>query len=105
MNQPRNRPRKPLFISMRWRFIVPLAMVITIIAMIGAYVLATRMASNFEISEDNVLIQSSQAVANRSVTLYERQRAEAQRVAFTQGIAENIIRNNVTALHESLETL
>ncbi len=105
MNQPRNRPRKPLFISMRWRFILPLAMVITIIAMIGAYILASRMASNFEISEDNVLIQSSQAVANRSVTLYERQRSEAQRVAFTQGIAENIIRNNVTALHETLETL
>ena len=105
MNQPRNRPRKPLFISMRWRFILPLAMVITIIAMIGAYILASRMASNFEISENNVLIQSSQAVANRSVTLYERQRSEAQRVAFTQGIAENIIRNNVTALHETLETL
>lgn len=105
MNQPRNRPRKPLFISMRWRFILPLAMVITIIAMIGAYILASRMANNFEISEDNVLIQSSQAVANRSVTLYERQRAEAQRVAFTQGIAENIIRNNVTALYEALETL
>ena len=105
MNQPRNRPRKPLFISMRWRFILPLAMVVTIIAMIGAYILASRMANNFEVSEDNVLIQSSQAVANRSVTLYERQRSEAQRVAFTQGIAENIIRNNVTALHETLETL
>ena len=105
MNQPRNRPRKPLFISMRWRFILPLAMVVTIIAMIGAYILASHMANNFEISEDNVLIQSSQAVANRSVTLYERQRSEAQRVAFTQGIAENIIRNNVTTLHETLETL
>lgn len=105
MNQPRNRPRKPLFISMRWRFILPLAIVITIIAMIGAYILATRMANNFEISEDNVLIQSSQAVANRAVTLYDQQRSEAQRVAFTQGIAENIIRNNVTALHDSLETL
>lgn len=90
---------------MRWRFIFPLAMVITIIAMIGAYILANNMARNFEVSDNNVLIQSSQAVANRAVTLYDRQRSEAQRVAFTQGIAENILVNDVAVLHDSLETL
>lgn len=105
MNQARTRTRKPLFISMRWRFILPLAIIITIVAMIGAYSLASRMASGFEVSEDNVLIQSSQAVANRAVTLYDRQRSEAQRVAFTQGVAENIILNDVVALHDTLESL
>jgi len=99
------RRRKPIFISMRWRFIFPLAMVITIIAMIGAYILANNMARNFEVSDENVLIQSSHSVANRAVTLYDRQRSEAQRVAFTEGIAENILVNDVAALHDSLETL
>lgn len=97
--------RKPLFISMRWRAILPFAIIVTLVAMLGAYLLASRMTSGFAVSEDTVLIQSSQAVVNRSVTLYERQRSEAQRVAFTEGIAENIIRNNVTALHDTLETL
>ncbi len=105
MTQARSRTRKPIFISMRWRFILPLAIIITIVAMIGAYILASRMASNFEVSEDNVLIQSSQAVANRAVSLYDRQRSEAQRVAFTRRVAENIILNDVTALHDSLESL
>lgn len=105
MNQPRHKTRNPFFVSMRWRFILPLAMIVTIIAMVGAYILANQMASSFEVSEDNLLIQSSQAVANRSVSIYERQRAEAQRVAFTQGIAEDIIVNNVTSLQDTLETL
>lgn len=105
MNQAQITTRKPIFISMRWRFILPLAIIITIVAMIGAYILASRMASGFEVSEDNVLIQSSQAVANRAVSLYDRQRSEAQRVAFTRGVAENIILNDVVALHDTLESL
>jgi signal transduction histidine kinase len=105
MNRQANIGRKPLFISLRWRFITPLAIVIAIVAMIGAYFLATQMASGFAVSEENVLVQSSQAIANRAVSLYQRQRSEAQRVAFTQGIAEAIITNDVTSLHDSLESL
>ncbi|MGB7338447.1 MAG: ATP-binding protein [Phototrophicaceae bacterium] len=105
MTQSQNRIRKPIFISIRWRFILPLALVITLIAMIGTYILAARVADGFAVSEDNLLIQSSQTIANRSITLYDRQRSEAQRVAFTQGIAENIILNDVLALHQTLETL
>lgn len=105
MAQSANRQRKPIFISIRWRFILPLAIIITIIAMFGAYYLASQMASGFEVSEENILVQSSQSVANRLVTTFERQRAEAQRVAFTRGIGENIIRNDVTTLHDTLEPL
>lgn len=102
---PNSRNRKPLFISMRWRFILPLFLVIMITAMIGAYMLASQMASGFAISEENVLIQSSQAVANHAVSLYQRQRSEAQRVAFTAGVAEAIIANDVAHLHQILEGL
>ncbi|MGJ3238394.1 MAG: ATP-binding protein [Anaerolineae bacterium] len=97
--------KKHLFISMRWRFILPLVIVVTVGAMISAYWLASQMTQGFQMSENTVLIQSSQAVANRAGTLYTRQRAEAQRVAFTQGIAEDILFNNVTALHDTLEAL
>src|SRR5215510_15136899 len=105
MNRQANIGRKPFFISLRWRFITPLAIVIAVVAMIGAYFLATKMASGFAVSEENVLVQSSQAIANRAVTLYQRQRSEAQRVAFSEGIAEYIIGNNVSILHDTLENL
>jgi PAS domain S-box-containing protein len=105
MNRQANTGRKPLFISLRWRFITPLAIVIALVAMLGAYFLASNMADNFAVSEENVLVQSSQAIANRAVSLYQRQRSEAQRVAFSEGIAEAIIANNVSYLHDNLEAL
>lgn len=105
MNQTANRNRKPLFISLRWRFITPIALVIALIASVGAYLLASNMASSFAVSEENLLVQTSQAVANRAASLYQRQRSEAQRVAFTTGVAEAIIANDVATLHDGLEAL
>lgn len=105
MTQTDRRKKSPLFISMRWRFILPLALILSIIAMGATYFLATRMTNNFALAEQNILAQSSQAVNNRAVSLYTRQRAEAQRVAYTTGIAESIIANDVSALHDSLEPL
>ncbi|MEL6306797.1 MAG: ATP-binding protein [Chloroflexota bacterium] len=99
------RPKRTFFVSMRWRFMLPIVIIVTLVAMFGAYWLATSMTANFATTESNLLVQNAQAVNNRAVTLYERQRSEAQRVAFTQGIAENIISNDVSALHETLEAL
>lgn len=83
----------------------PLALVIMFIAMIGAYMLASRLASGFSISEENVLHQSSQAIANRSVEEYTRLRSEAQRVAFTVGIGEAIQTRQADSLHQTLEAM
>ncbi|MEO1645529.1 MAG: cache domain-containing protein, partial [Chloroflexota bacterium] len=99
------RTKRTFFLSMRWRFMLPIVIIVTLVAMFGAYWLATSMTANFATTESNLLVQNAQAVNNRAVTLYERQRSEAQRVAFTQGIAENIISNDVNALHETLEAL
>ncbi|MEL6526411.1 MAG: hypothetical protein AAFQ07_11955, partial [Chloroflexota bacterium] len=81
------RPKRTFFVSMRWRFMLPIVIIVTLVAMFGAYWLATSMTANFATTESNLLVQNAQAVNNRAVTLYERQRSEAQRVAFTQGIA------------------
>ncbi|MGB1288681.1 MAG: ATP-binding protein, partial [Aggregatilineales bacterium] len=59
----------------------------------------------FRLAEENALLQSSIAVSERAVTLYERYRNEAQRVAFTSGIPEAIQARQVTSLQQILEGL
>lgn len=97
--------RKPRFVSLRWRFIFPLAIGVMVVAMVGAYTLANNLSGGFVIAEDNVLLQSSQAIAGRAAELYQRQRAEAQRVAFTIGVPEAIRARQSTSLHAMLEGL
>lgn len=76
-----------------------------LVAMVGAYFIASQLASGVATSEENVLLQSAQAVSNRSVDLYQRQRTEAQRVAFTIGIAEAVVTQDVQGLVTTLEAL
>jgi two-component system sensor histidine kinase VicK len=96
---------KPRFISLRWRLTYPLALMLLLIAMPSAYLLTRNLSGGFASAEDNALLQNSQAVANRTVKLYERLRAEAQRVAFTAGIPEAIRAQQQPSLQAMLESL
>ncbi|MCB9457279.1 MAG: PAS domain S-box protein [Anaerolineaceae bacterium] len=96
--------RKPRFISLRWRFILPFFAVILILAMIGAYVLASN-GGGVAIPQQNLLLQSSRATSERMTMLYEWLRAEAQRAAFTNHISEAITNRDTETLHLTLEGL
>lgn len=102
---PAASSRKPRFVSLRWRFIFPLAIVVMIVAMVGAYALANNLSGGFVVAEDNVLLQSSQSIAGRTAELYQRQRAEVQRVAYTVGVPEAIRARQAPSLHAMLEGL
>ncbi len=91
------------FISLRWRFLLPLFMVLLVAAMIGAYAIANNLSYGVGVSQQNVLLQSSRAVAERAVDLYTSQHAEAQRIAFTSGIPDALLNGDVAALHTALE--
>lgn len=94
---------KTRFISQRWRSLLPLSVVVTIAAMIGAYVLASSLSGGIKISEANVSIQSTVSVIERSIDLYSRYRTEAQRISFTIGVPEAIRARQGTSLHTILE--
>jgi hypothetical protein len=96
---------QPRFISLRWRFIFPLFLVMLLVAMLGAYAVAINLGGGLEVSQRNILLQSSRAVAERAAGLYERQRQEAQRIAFTVGVAESIRDRQSASLHSILEGL
>ncbi|MEQ8675086.1 MAG: HAMP domain-containing sensor histidine kinase [Aggregatilineales bacterium] len=96
------RPRGGMFVSLRWRMTLPVFIVALIIAMIGAYLIAGNLTQGLDISQQNVLLQSSQATQERAASLYRRQAYEAQQVAFTIGAAEAVLGNNATALEDML---
>lgn len=104
---PSDAPRSPRkrFISLRWRFTLPLFIVVLIVAMGGAYLLARNLGGELSAVQENNLLETSRAVAQRAVDLYNRERQEAQRIAFTAGIAEAISDQQVESLHSMLEGL
>jgi signal transduction histidine kinase len=103
-SQP-TQPIKPRFVSLRWRFLVPLFAVLLPVAMFGAYALAQRLGGGFEQVQDNVLLQSSRAVNERAADLYARHVQEARRVAFTVGVPEAAFNGDTVFLQDTLESL
>jgi two-component system phosphate regulon sensor histidine kinase PhoR len=57
------------------------------------------------LSQENILLQNSRAVSERAVELYARLLGEAQRVAFTQGVAQNVLDEQTAPLQDALESL
>lgn len=102
--QPDTQPAKNTrFISLRWRFVSPLFIVVLLVAMIGAYVLANNLGGGLEQTQLNLLLQSSAAVSGRSADLYERMRQEATGIAYTAGMVEAVQARETTLLAEMLE--
>jgi PAS domain S-box-containing protein len=97
--------QQPRFVSLRWRFTLPISIVIIVIVTIGGYLLAGNLTGNMEIPQINVLLESSRAISERTVRLYENQRDEAERIAYTQGVAEAISSGQSIDLLDPLEAL
>lgn len=94
----RRQEPKPWFISLRWRFISPLFLVVLIIAMIGAYLLANNLGGGLEQTQINLLLGSSAAVSDRAALLYDEMRSEAIGIAFTMGVLEAVQAEDTEAL-------
>lgn len=93
------------FISLRWRMTLPLVAVLMVVAMLGAYAVAGVLTGGYRISEENVLLQSTEGVLNRAVDVYEQHYNEAIRIAYTQGISESVRLQEAGALHTPLESM
>jgi signal transduction histidine kinase len=97
--------KKTRFHSLRWRLTSPLFLAVLVVAMVGAYILARNLAVGVDDYQQNVLIQSSRSVAQRTAQHYDFQRQEAQRVAFTIGVAEAVQNPQPETLQPILESL
>jgi two-component system, OmpR family, phosphate regulon sensor histidine kinase PhoR len=92
------------FISLRWRFLLPLFLVLMVATMIGAYWLGNNLNVNMDDAQVRLLLQNSRAVATRTAALYEQNRLEAQRIAYTSGVREAIQQRVPTDLQTTLES-
>lgn len=97
MNEPR-------FISLRWRVILPLYVIILVIATTGAYLLARQADGAASISPTNILQQSRRAINQQAGTLYESQRRTAQAVALVSGVPQAILGGGADDLLTTLVT-
>jgi PAS domain S-box-containing protein len=103
---PKPRPAQPpTFISLRWRLLFPVTLAVMLVAMLGAYSIASSLTTNYSVAEDNVLRQSAEAVMNRTQEIFVFQRDEAVRVAYTEGVAEAVIAAQSDSLVPVLESL
>src|SRR5690606_36567243 len=97
MNEPR-------FISLRWRVILPLYVIMLVIATTGAYLLARQADGAASISPTNILQQSRRSINQQAGTLYESQRRSAQAVALVSGVPQAILGSGADDLLTTLVT-
>lgn len=94
---------KTRFVSLRWKVLGPLFVVILAAAMGSAYFLARQVRVDLAETQRNLLQESSRGINQRTVLSYERQRTEAQAIAFTAGVPQALADLDLEALQPILE--
>jgi len=98
-------PKPARFISLRWKTLFPLSLLLTLVAMVGAYGLALSLGRSATFNEQAIAQRQLQTALDQAQSLYLAQRAEAQRAAYTVGVAEALEAGDARALHALLEGL
>ncbi len=94
---------QPRFISLRWRFLLPLFVVVLAGAMAGAYFLGGRLTGSMEVPQVNMLLESTRAISASAADLYQRDRGDAQAFAYTRGLPALIEARDAEALAVELK--
>jgi PAS domain S-box-containing protein len=92
---------KPRFLSLRWRFFLPIYVFVLVIVATGAYLLARETVTGP--SAANILQQSRRAISQQAAALYDSQQRTAQNFATMDELAQALAGDNVDALRPVLE--
>lgn len=90
--------------SLLW-WTAPVALFLGGVAMLATYALMLAFGTAWGADQQHILAQSLQAVVYRETELYEQQRAEALRLAYTQGIPEALRAGDTARLQSLMEAL
>lgn len=93
------------FLSVRWQFLSPFFVILLVVAMIGAFFLSRNLVGGVQISQDNLLLQSSRAVLDRADELYQSQRFAALQTAFLEGLAQDLQKGDMITHQPMLESI
>ncbi len=97
--------RHASFRSLRWKLILPLLAVVVPIAMMATYLITDSVARGIQDTQIKALVANARAVSERAFALGDIQRREANRIAFTEGIAEQVAMGNAATLEAPLRLL
>jgi signal transduction histidine kinase len=95
----------PPFFSVRWQFLSPFFVALLILAMVGAFFLSRNLVGGVQISQENLLLQSSRAVLDRADELYQSQRFVALQMAFLDGLPQAVQTRDMTKHQLMLESV
>lgn len=102
---PNTSPRSRLFVSLRWKLILPLVVGVMIVSMIGAYATGTQLTAKTQDRADSRLRQAGAAALDQIDALAESQQREITRIIYTQGVVAAILDEDGSALQAILEPL
>ncbi|MEP7289826.1 MAG: ATP-binding protein [Chloroflexota bacterium] len=101
-----NTPERPQnFRSLRWKLVLPLLVITVIVAMLTTYVITDAVARGVRDSQINQLLIGARAVSERAAALGTTQQREANRIAFTQHVADLVVVGNGPILQTVIQPL
>lgn len=108
--QPSPQPSRALrrarsFVSLRWRLIAPLALIVLLSAMLSAYLVGNTITAHLAAGQDARVLRAARAVTDRLSAISADQQREALRIAYTAGVADLISAGDAAGLHPILEPL
>ncbi len=93
------------FVSVRWRAIMPVALLVIALVALGAYLIGDALAQSAQDREIERVLVASQGVADRMAELGAEQQREATRIAYTGGVTEAMQAGDERVLHPLVEPL
>src|SRR5690554_2446499 len=95
----------PRFISLRWKSLVPLVLVVLVVSMVGAYLAVSSLVRGVVQAESERLARAGVEVQERAGAVVAAQGREHLRAAFTNSVALALASGDAAALHRLLEPL
>ncbi len=102
---PESPPRSRGYISTRWRILTPLMAALMAVLMCGAYGVGLAFTQGEDEAAREDLSAAARNAAQDTLAVGRAQRAEVDRIAFTQGVASAVVAGDGPTLQDLLEPL
>lgn len=93
----------PIFVSLRWRLLLPITIAVMVLAMVIAYLISYSLVTGLDEGDLDDMRRSSNTVSTELTALGELHQQELFRLSNTGGVRENIATQNASRLQSLIE--
>lgn len=97
--------KPPRFVSLRWRVLAPILLVLMVALMLSAYGLAYAVTADENTTSEPDVLASRERIAKEALSMGQKMRTEVDRIAFTQDVPLYIRVADGGALQNVIEPL